>query len=247
MPETRHRPAGRLRLGTSGYQYRHWRGVFYPRELPVSQWLSFYAQHFDAVEINNTFYGLPAPASFAHWREQTPEGFCFALKFSRYGSHMKRLKAPRSTLRPFLARARRLGPKLGPVLVQLPPRWRADPARLDAFLAATPRGLRFAVEFRDASWLCDEVFAVLERRRAALCIHDLLEGHPRELTAGWTYLRFHGPPAGGGYPPQTRAAWARRIRAWLRRGVDVHAYFNNDVGGHAVADARALRRALRRR
>ncbi|MDJ0852129.1 MAG: DUF72 domain-containing protein [Myxococcota bacterium] len=237
----------RLRVGTSGYQYRHWRGVFYPQGLAPADWLAFYAEHFDTVEINNTFYGLPPAATFDRWREATPAGFCFALKFSRYGSHMKRLRAPRSTLRTFLGRARRLSDSLGPILVQLPPRWKADPARLEAFLAAAPGDLRFAVELRDPSWLREEVFRVLSEHDAALCIHDLLPDHPRELTAGFTYLRFHGDGYGGCYPPQALSAWAQRIRRWLRAGTDVHAYFNNDLEGHAVANALDLRRFVRRR
>jgi uncharacterized protein YecE (DUF72 family) len=234
---------GRLRVGTSGYQYRHWRGVFYPERLRATDWLAYYAARFDSLELNATFYQLPPARRFDAWRRQVPEGFLFALKFSRYGSHLKHLRAPRGTLGRFVPRARHLGAALGPVLVQLSPRWDADPGRLDAFLAAAPRDLRWAVEFRDARWLCDPVLRVLAAHGAALCIHDLLPGHPRELTADWTYLRFHGGRArGGGYTPQALGAAAARIRRWLARGCDVHAYFNNDAGGHAPADAAALRR-----
>jgi uncharacterized protein YecE (DUF72 family) len=234
----------RVFIGTSGFHYRHWRGVFYPKALPAREWFSHYARHFDTVEINNTFYRLPEEEVFDDWREQAPAGFCFALKFSRYGSHLKRLKEPRPILRRFLERARRLREHLGPILIQLPPRWRADAGRLDAFLAATPRAQRFAVEFRDPSWLGSPTLAVLRRHGAALCIHDALEGHPREVTAEFVYLRFHGDSYVGSYSPQALTAEARRIRQWLQRGLDVHAYFNNDVGGHAVRDALRLRRYL---
>jgi uncharacterized protein YecE (DUF72 family) len=233
---------GELRVGTSGYQYRHWRGDFYPRGLPTARWLAHYTRRFDTVEINNTFYNLPEPRTFDDWREAAPPGFLFALKYSRYGTHMKHLKDPEAALGPFLERAERLGRRLGPILVQLPPRWSADPGRLDAFLRAAPRRHRFAVELRDPSWLCDEVFDVLRRRRAALVIHDLIEGHPVELTADWTYLRFHGRRYGGSYSPQALSGQARRIRRWRGRGHDVYAYFNNDVGGHAPRNAADLRR-----
>lgn len=236
------RPQGEIRVGTSGYQYRHWKGDFYPRDLPTSQWFDHYAGCFDTVEINNTFYNLPEPRTFDAWHEAAPPGFLFALKYSRYATHMKHLKDPAAALEPFLERAERLGRRLGPILVQLPPRWSADPGRLDAFLRAAPRRHRFAVELRDPSWLCDEVFDVLRRRQVALVIHDLLENHPALLTADWTYLRFHGRRYGGSYSPQALSGQARRIRHWRRRGHDVYAYFNNDVGGHAPRNAADLRR-----
>jgi len=173
------RHPGRVRIGTSGYQYDDWRGRLYPRNLQRREWLGHYASRFDTVEINNTFYRLPEAETFAAWRAQTPRGFCFALKFNRYGSHMKRLREPAATIGRFFERAGELGSALGPVLLQLPPRWHADPERLDTFLAASPRRVRWAVEFRDPSWLVEPVFAVLRRRRAALCIHDLLDDHPR--------------------------------------------------------------------
>jgi uncharacterized protein YecE (DUF72 family) len=233
---------GELRIGTSGYEYRHWRGDFYPRKLPHRQWFEHYAERFDSVEINNTFYRLPAPEVFDGWRERAPPGFCFALKYSRYATHMKRLRDPEEALARFLEAAERLRGRLGPILVQLPPHWRADPERLDAFLRAAPRRHRFAVEMRDESWLCDEVYDVLRRRRAALVIHDLIERHPALLTADFSYLRFHGSGFSGSYSPQQLAAWARRIRRWLRQGRDVYAYFNNDRGGHAPRNAADLRR-----
>jgi uncharacterized protein YecE (DUF72 family) len=240
------RRRGELRVGTSGYQYDHWRRRFYPASLPKSRWLDFYARHFDAVEVNTTFYGLPKAETVARWRDAVPPGFRFALKFSRFGTHVKRLRDPEEPIARFLEVAEELGARLGPVLVQLPPHWHPHPERLDAFLAAAPRRHRWAVELRDPEWLCDEVLDVLRRRRAALCLHDALEDHPHVLTTDWSYLRFHGSAPGhaGGYSPQKLSAEARRIRGWLARGVDVHVYFNNDRAGHAVADARTLRRYL---
>jgi len=203
-------------------------------------------QHFDSVEINNTFYRLPSEQSFDAWRERAPEGFCFALKFSRTASHWKHLKDPEASIVRFLVRARRLGDRLGPILVQLPPRWSPDLPRLEAFLRLIPHPLRFALEFRDPRWLCEPVFALLRSHRAALCVHDAVAGHPREVTASWVYLRFHGPPGTGSYSRQFLVAEAGRIRSLLQRGLDVYAYFNNDRAGHAVRNALDLRRYVER-
>ena len=233
---------GKLRIGTSGYQYDGWRGRFYPIDLPKSEWFAHYAEHFDAVELNATFYRLPEPTTFERWREAAPSGFCYALKFSRYGTHIKRLKEAHETIGLFVERARLLGTKLGPILVQLPPRWRVNVGRLAGFLEAAPAEFRWAVEFRDPSWLCEEVYAVLRQHRAALCVHDLIERHPRVHTASWVYLRFHGDRYAGSYSHQALSAAARRVRADLAEGHDVFAFFNNDVGGHAIHNAIDLRR-----
>jgi uncharacterized protein YecE (DUF72 family) len=241
------RGRGELRVGTSGYQYRHWKGDFYPRELPVRSWFDHYTRCFDTVEINNTFYNLPEAEHFDAWREAAPPGFRFTLKYSRYGTHLKHLKDPEEPLARFVERAERLGERLGPILVQLPPHWGADPGRLDGFLSVAPRRRRFAVELRDPDWLRNEVFEVLRKRRAALVIHDMIEDHPVELTADWTYLRFHGRQYGGSYSPQALSGQARRIRRWLGQGLDVYAYFNNDRGGHAPRNAADLRRYVARR
>ena len=232
----------RARIGTSGYQYDHWREIFYPTSVPKKRWFEYYARHFDTVEINNTFYNLPELETFQHWREQTPERFCYALKFSRYGSHMKRLKDPENSVDHFLERAEALGPSLGPILLQLPPNWHADPERLDAFLDHAPARHRWAIEFRDADWLNNEVYAVLREHNAALVIHDLIEDHPRVTTADWAYLRFHGDAYAGSYSPQALSGAARRIRAQLDQGRDVFAYFNNDAEGYAVENALDLKR-----
>ena len=244
VPESASPMSKRLWIGTSGYQYDDWRGRFYPGHLPKKQWFAHYAQHFDTVEINNTFYHLPGASTFDEWRAAAPPGFRYALKYSRYGTHLKRLKEPEGHIARFMEVAQRLGPLLGPILVQLPPRFNADPARLDAFLRAAPRNRQWVLEFRDPSWLCEEVYTVLERHRAALCIHDLLADHPRRITAGFTYLRFHGQAYGGSYSSQFLTAEARRIRGYLAAGLEVYAYFNNDIGGHAVHNALDLERYL---
>lgn len=237
---------GELRVGCSGYEYDDWRGRFYPRGLAKARWFEHYAERFDTVEVNGTFYRLPEPETFDRWRERAPRGFRYALKLSRYGTHLKHLKDPDDWVGNFVERAERLRSALGPVLVQLPPRWAPDPDRLHAFLTVAPRRLRWAVEVRDRRWLCEPVYDVLREHDAALVVHDLLTAHPRVATAGWTYLRFHGPDAGrpyqGSYSHQALAGAARRIRRHLEAGRDVYAYFNNDVGAEAVGDAHDLRR-----
>ncbi|HXV78373.1 MAG TPA: DUF72 domain-containing protein [Candidatus Binatia bacterium] len=233
---------GTFRIGTSGWHYDHWRGVFYPEDLPKTEWFSHYAQEFDTVEINNTFYRLPEATTFDAWRGQAPKGFCYALKFSRYGSHIVRLKKAKDTIGKFLKRADRLGEFLGPILVQLPPNWKADPERLAAFLEAAPKNYRWAVEFRDRRWLCEEVFAILKQHDCALCIHDMIGDHPRLVTAGWVYLRFHGEHYSGCYSHQFLTARATEIQEYLSKGLDVFAYFNNDAQGYAVQNAAELRR-----
>jgi uncharacterized protein YecE (DUF72 family) len=238
------RPPGEVRIGTSGYQYDHWKGLFYPPTLPKRDWFGYYAREFDTVEINNTFYRLPDARTFEAWAAEAPVGFLHALKFSRYGTHVKRLREPEEPIRRFLERAETLGALLGPILVQLPPHWRVNPARLAGFLEAAPRKQRWAVEFRDPSWLTKEILALLETHNAALCIHDMIPDHPRRITADWVYLRFHGQHYGGTYSHQYLSAQARRMAGYRAQGLDVFAYFNNDVGAHAVRNAADLRRYL---
>lgn len=235
---------GRLRLGTSGYQYKHWRGCFYPEELRQKDWFEHYAGSFDTVEINNSFYQLPSLDTFKQWRERAPEGFEYSLKFSRYGSHLKRLKDPDQSIGSFMEAAAGLQDSLGPILVQLRPNWKADPERLDQFLAAAPDKQRWAVEFRDPDWLQEPIFEILRNHGAALCIHDMIEKHPRELTSDWTYLRYHGDHYTGSYSHQFLKAEADRIQKWLDDGKDVYAYFNNDQDAHAVHNAIDLKRYL---
>jgi len=241
---TRGKSGGQLRIGTSGWQYKHWRGVFYPQGLSQAKWLERFAEQFDTVEVNSSFYHLPRETTFDGWRRRTPEGFCFVLKYSRYGTHIKRLADPQDHVDIFVQRARRLGSKLGPILVQLPPGLQADPARLSRFLDAAPSDLRWAVEFRNPDWLAPDVYTVLRDHAAALCVHDLIGDHPVQITADWIYLRYHGAGAryAGCYSDEKLRAEARRIRGWLADGYDVFAYFNNDAHGYAVRNALDLRR-----
>ena len=229
-----------LRIGTSGFVYSSWKGRFYPANVPARAWLAHYAGHFDTVEINSSFYRLPDAAVFARWGASVPRGFIFAVKFSRYGTHMKRLLTPRATIERFLDRARRLHGHLGPVLVQLPPKWAPDLPRLERFLAAAPRDVRWVVEVRDARWLGEPLYDLLRRHDTALCLHDLLPEHPRVITTDFTYVRFHGVAYGGSYTRAQLRPWA----AWMVRQqagrTGVFAYFNNDLDGHAVENARTL-------
>jgi uncharacterized protein YecE (DUF72 family) len=237
---------GTARIGCSGWQYPEWRGRVYPADARPRDFFALYAQQFDTVELNSTFYRLPAPATFDRWASAAPAGFVYALKLGAFGSHRMKLRDAGSWLPNHVERARRLGAALGPTLVQLPPRWKRNPERLDEFLTAAPRDMRWAVELREPSWLHDDVFTVLARHEAALCIHDLLENHPWIRTTDWVYARFHGPrasrePYHGRYGPRRLARYAQRFAAWLHEGADVYAYFNNDVDANAVTDARTLR------
>jgi uncharacterized protein YecE (DUF72 family) len=237
---------GRVRVGCSGWSYKDWRGLVYPEDAPSRTWFAHYASRFDTVEINNTFYRLPPASTVEGWAVQAPPGFCYAVKVGQFGSHRKKLLDAASWLPRHLERAELLGPHLGPQLVQLPPRWKRDVGRLAEFLAAAPRRHRWAVEVRDASWLHDDVFALLAEHGAALAVHDLLEGHPWIRTTDWAYVRFHGPdavaaPYQGRYGPRRLRRPAERLATWVEEGADVYAYFNNDWHANAVHDAVWLR------
>jgi len=234
-------------IGTSGWHYPHWQGLFYPRDLAPAAWLEYYARHFATVEINSSFYRLPSQAATRAWKSVTPAGFTFAIKASRYITHMKKLRAPRTSLRAFLTMTRALGNKCGPLLFQLPPRWRCNPERLAAFLQALPKNRECVFELRDPSWHNPEVYALLRRYNAAFCIYDLAGFEsPQVITADFAYIRLHGPAVyayGGSYSGNVLDTWAERIRGWkqLRR---VYVYFDNDETGYAVRNALALRALL---
>ena len=228
MAGTDHRP----RIGTSGWIYRHWRGLFYPGRLPQREWLEFYIRHFDTVEVNFSFYRLPSRATFETWRDRVDPGFVYAVKGSRFITHLKRLRDPAEHLALFFDRLQGLGDRTGPVLWQLPPDFRRDDDRLSGFLAALPQTYRHTIEFRHESWLDEVVFQRLADCGVALCIPD----SPRlpkalRLTADWTYIRFHGGSRDGDYPPDELDTWAERIRGFQAQGAAIWAYFNNYWGG----------------
>ena len=237
-----------VHVGCSGWTYAHWRGVVYPKGLPQRRWLEHYATLFDTVEVNATFYRLPSRDTVAAWVETVPERFVFVVKASRYLTHVRRLRDPGRGVERFYASIDPLvsSPKLGPVLWQLPETFHRDDERLARALDRLPPG-RHAFEFRHPSWFEPEVYSLLRERRAALVIGD----HPErpfqahELTADWTYVRFHHGSRGrrGNYSERELEGWARRIRAWRRRA-EVFAYFNNDWEGFAVANARKLSRMV---
>ena len=237
--------SAQLRVGTSGWIYRHWRGVFYPPKLRIKDWFAHYAQSFDTVEINNSFYRLPSEKAFAAWARQAPPNFLYAVKASRFLTHMKKLKDPEGPLELILGRARLLGAHLGPVLYQLPPYWHCDVARLRSFLALLPTDLIHVFEFRDPTWYTDAVRDALTEHSVCFCIHDLRGAPcPEWITGPAVYVRFHGPTErayAGAYPPAHLRRWAKRIGGYLEAGRNVFAYFNNDDAGHAVNDAIALR------
>lgn len=232
-----------LRIGTSGWHYMHWVGPFYPANTRAEDFLPYYAARFNTVEINSTFYGLPSQETVTAWRDRTPEDFLFACKASRYITHMKKLKDPGASTERFLATVATLGRKLGPILFQLPPRWHADADRLDRFLARLPPDHRYAFEFRDETWFNDAVFDVLRHHGAALCAYEIAgRAAPLVATAGFDYVRLHGPGEAyrGRYPDDALDAWAKRFDGWLAAGRDVYCYFDNDEAGYAAGDAARL-------
>jgi uncharacterized protein YecE (DUF72 family) len=233
-------------VGCSGWQYRHWRGDFYPSALPVSRWFEYYAATFDTVEINNTFYRLPEASVFRAWRARAPSGFTYAVKASRFLTHMKKLKDPDAPLDLFFSRARKLGRTLGPVLYQLPPRWPVNLERFDTFLRALPRRCLHVVEFREPGWYTDAVYALLEQHRVALCLHDMQGSASGLLDVGpFVYVRFHGTQRySGSYSDDRLERWADWLNERRLSGRSIYAYFNNDVGGHAPRDAVRLRTML---
>ena len=236
-----------VHVGTSGWHYKHWLGDFYPPRFPPANMLAWYAREFHTVEINNSFYRLPEAKTFEQWGRIVPPGFVFAVKASRYITHIKRLKDPEDSIKLFFSRAKYLGQHLGPVLFQLPPKWKADLERLEQFLALLPKGQQFVIEFRDESWYRQEVCELLRRHNVALCLHDWASAQwSRELTANFTYIRFHGSTGkyAGDYPDHLLHEWAKQIEGWCGQVKEVFAYFNNDVGGHAIRNARSLRAML---
>jgi len=236
-------PNGSAWIGTSGWHYPHWAGGFYPEDTPAKAYLAYFSGFFETTEINSTFYRLPTEETLRGWVEQTPPGFVFACKASQYITHRKKLKDPRQSLSLFLERIAILGDKLGPILFQLPPRWRPNPARLEEFLEALPRDQRYTFEFRDPRWSEPEVMRLLERYRSALCCYDL--GGTSSLirvTADFVYIRLHGPGARyqGSYGDACLADWAARIAAWQASGLDVYCYFDNDERAYAPCNALSL-------
>lgn len=236
-------PSPLLHIGTSGWVYRHWQDRFYPPHLAGEAHLPFYAQHFSTVEINYSFYRLPEREVFETWRSQTPPDFCFAVKASRYLTHMKKLKEPAEHLTRLMERASGLAEKLGPILFQFPPTWHANIERLQGFLdlLSIYAPQRYAFEFRHSSWLTAPVYSLLEKAGTALCLS--VSPHVPlaiKLTAPWTYIRMHQGQWGIGYSQEELDAWAEQIQAFRQQGLEVYVYFNNDAEGYAIRNAQML-------
>jgi uncharacterized protein YecE (DUF72 family) len=236
-----------IHVGTSGWQYRDWKDRFYPRGLSQRAWLTHYASVFSTVEVNNSFYQLPKEETFGKWQETTPDGFLFAVKASRYITHIRRLREASDSVKLFWSRAGHLRSKLGPVLFQLPPNFKADPPLLAEFLKALPKGMRAAFEFRDDTWQTDQVLGLLEDAGAAWVLADRPGWRvPEIVTGGWSYVRFHqGRSNHPGYARSKLRRWADRIASSVPR--DTFVYFNNDALGAAPEDALTLVRLLQAR
>lgn len=242
------------RVGCSGWNYASWRGRFYPKGLGAHEWLQYYSSQFDSVEVNNTFYRLPERSTFASWSDQAPPGFLFAVKASRFLTHMKRLRDPEEPLNRLLSRATALGRHLGPILYQLPPTFAIDLPRLEHFLRESPRSadrraISPVIEFRHPSWYVSETYKLLTRWRVALCLHDKCGSAIAEPFIGpFVYVRFHGTSGRyhGSYSARQLDRWAHRLAEQTQEGRRVFAYFNNDPGAVAVANALMLRKLMER-
>ena len=236
-----------IRVGTSGWHYDDWKGRFYPQDTPKARWFEHYAEHFDTVEINNTFYHLPKQKTFENWYERAPDGFLYTVKANRYITHIKRLKDAHEALDRFLEAAGVLRERLGPILYQLPPSMHKDPERLRAFLKLLPRRQIVVFEFRHESWYADETYELLNKFGAGFCVHDMPgTPSPRVVTGNIIYLRFHGTT--GRYRGNYRAVALEKWVQWVEQNITgmraVFAYFNNDYNAYAVNNAKMLREQL---
>ncbi len=245
----------RVFIGTSGWTYSSWRGSFYPEDLPSARWLTYYAEHFDTAEVNYSFYHLPRETTYANWYNRTPPDFVFALKASRFITHIKRLEGVEESWKTFVERALTLKEKLGPILLQVPPSFHATTEnieRLAGFLhyAGGSAQPRIALEFRHDSCFQAPALELMRRYQAALVIaHSTRYPMPEVIaTAPFAYFRFHGPDEmfASSYSDGALRKWSRHMKAFLEDGADVYAYFNNDVGGYAVNNARTLAKMLKK-
>lgn len=236
-----------IHIGTSGWHYDHWKGHFYPKDRPKEKLLEYYARHFHTVEINNSFYKLPEKKTLRAWKDLVPKTFIFSVKANRYITHMKKLKQASDAVSNMLTIIDVLEDNLGPILFQLPPRWKFNAERLESFLKNLPDGYRYSFEFRDPTWINTECYQLLRHYKAAFCIYHISETHsPKEITAPFTYIRLHGPEEAyeGRYDTQTLAGWAGAISTWRRQGKEVYCYFDNDQHGYAAENALKLQQML---
>lgn len=233
-----------INIGTSGWHYAHWRGDFYPSGMRTAEYLNFFSQQFSTVEINNSFYRLPTTEALETWAHTVPKHFRFAVKASRFITHNKKLKDAPESFGLFFERVRILKPVLGPILFQLPPRWKYNGERLEEFLQALPPEFNYAFEFRHPDWIRDEAFSLLRKYNASYCVHDMPESRsPVLTTSNIAYVRFHGWSGtyAGSYSDSQLNGWANTLLKWEKEGIESYVYFNNDLGGHAPRNAMKLR------
>jgi len=233
-----------IRIGTSGWHYSHWKELFYPPNLPKNKWFEHYAEHFATVEINNTFYQLPKEVSLQRWHKQAPKNFVYSVKANRYITHIKRLKDTSEALGRFFETIGILKGKLGPVLYQLPPSLHKDLDLLKSFIILLPRKRIAVFEFRHDSWFSEDTFKLLNKFGVGFCVHDLVgKETPRVVTADVIYVRFHGPTGRyrGNYSKSMLQTWAKWFKDHTKEVRSIYAYFNNDIGGHAINNAKTLK------
>jgi uncharacterized protein YecE (DUF72 family) len=237
----------KIHIGTSGWHYKHWADNFYPNDIKDADQLDFYIKHFSTVELNNSFYHLPEAKTFKNWKNAVPENFLFAVKASRYITHMKKLKVGKIEINRFVSRANKLEVKLGPILFQLPPKWKVNLERLETFLSKLPEGYNYVFECRNPTWYNEEVYALLEQYNCAFCIYQLA-GHfsPEKVTANFVYIRLHGPgdKYQGSYPEKTLKEWASKCKQWQKGKKEVYIYFDNDQFGYAAFNAASLKQLV---
>jgi uncharacterized protein YecE (DUF72 family) len=234
---------GKIHIGTSGWNYKHWKDLFYPPGTKDKDQFAYYCRKFSTVELNNSFYMLPSAANFTSWRKKSPENFIFSVKANRYITHMKKLKPDAGSRHKFFSHAGKLNGKLGPVLFQLPPKWQINAERLADFLHTLPKEHLYTFEFRDHSWYEEEVYELLRRYNCAFCIYELNRHQsPMEETADFIYIRLHGPGKKyqGSYSDKVLKEWADRCKRWQKKGKDVYLYFDNDQKGYAAFNAEKL-------
>lgn len=235
---------GKIWIGTSGYKYKHWDGVFYPPDLKKVNQLQYYHGIFDTVELNNSFYRQPAAGNFENWKNSVPDNFVYAVKANRFFTHLKKFNVTKNEILEFLDNSAHLDEKLGPVLFQLPPSWNINLERLAHFLTLLPKHYRYTFEFRNHSWYGDELYELLKSHNCAFCIYELA-GHlsPLPVTADFVYVRLHGPgdKYQGSYSEQDLLKWAKFAAEWQQQGHDVFIYFDNDQAGYAAFNAQRLK------
>jgi uncharacterized protein YecE (DUF72 family) len=233
----------KIYVGTSGWNYKHWEEVFYPAAIKKQDWFNYYSTKFNSVEINNTFYNLPKVQTIKAWKNNAPGNFIYAIKASRYITHMKKLKDPKEPVNNFLKIIKQLKSNLGVILFQLPPHWKFNRERLSGFLSQLPYNYKYVFEFRDQSWWNDETYELLNKHNVAFCIYNMPdEETPRKITSDTIYIRMHGPVKkySGSYSSQQLSGWKRWIENRIEKVSSVYIFFNNDDRGYAAKDALKL-------